>query len=123
VKPYRIVVSSVAISIGLLTLAVAQTTPPSGVTSPSAASSPHQRDATSNQTPEAPANNGSNPAAASSPHQAAVINGSQASQNAKGNDKQTMKGCVAREQAAHSDLSATDANKTCKDQLKSSPPK
>lgn len=118
-KPCRMVISSVAISFGLLTLAVAQTTSTPDTTSPSAASSPHQRDATSNKTPEAAISNGSNPAAASSPHQAQAVNGSQA----KNSDKQTMKDCVARQQAAHSDMSTSDANKSCKDQLKSTPPK
>lgn len=50
------------------TVAVAQTqtqTP----TDPSAASSPHQRQATDKGTSEAPAMNGANPSAASSPHQ------------------------------------------------------
>jgi len=46
-------------------------TPPStpGSDSPSAASSPHQRNATSTQTPEAPAGNVNDPNAAASPHQ------------------------------------------------------
>jgi putative membrane protein len=50
------------------TVGVAQTqtqTP----TEPSAASSPHQRQATNNGTSEAPAMNGANPGAASTPHQ------------------------------------------------------
>jgi len=48
------------------TVAVAQTQTP---TDPSAASSPHQRQATDNGTSEAPTMNGANPGAASSPHQ------------------------------------------------------
>lgn len=50
------------------TVAVAQT-PTQSPTDPSAASSPHQRQATDQGTSEAPAMNGANPAAASSPHQ------------------------------------------------------
>lgn len=50
------------------TVAVAQT-PTHTPTDPSAASSPHQRQATDNGTSEAPAMNGANPAAASTPHQ------------------------------------------------------
>src|SRR5690348_18324996 len=50
------------------TVAVAQT-PTQTPTDPSAASSPHQRQATDKGTSEAPAMNGANPGAASSPHQ------------------------------------------------------
>jgi putative membrane protein len=51
-----------------VTVAAAQT-PTQSPTDPSAASSPHQRQATDTGTSEAPAMNGANPGAASSPHQ------------------------------------------------------
>ena len=110
-NPWRTVIYSAAASVALVTLAVAQTTPQPDTTSPSAASSPHQRDATSAQSPEAPANNGANPAAASSPHQAHVTSDA----------KQAMKACVTQKQADNTGMSATDAKKSCKDQLKASP--
>jgi putative membrane protein len=54
------------------TVAVAQT-PTQTPTDPSAASSPHQRQATDTGTGEASTKNGANPAAASSPHQHAAM--------------------------------------------------
>jgi hypothetical protein len=114
-NPYRIAASSVATSIALVTLAMAQTTPQPNNTSPSAASSPSQRDATSSQTPEATPSNGSSPAAASSPHQAQALNGQ--------STKQSLKACMAREQANNSGMSSADAKKSCKDQLKAAAPK
>jgi hypothetical protein len=117
-NPWRTVIYSAAASVALVTLAVAQTTPQPDTTSPSAASSPHQRDATSAQTPETPANSGSNPAAASSPHQAQVTTGTQAD---KSDAKQAMKACVTQKQADNTGMSAMDAKKSCKEQLKASP--
>jgi hypothetical protein len=114
----RTIIYSAATSLALLSVAFAQTSPQSDTTSPSAASSPHQRDATSSKTPEAPTSNGANPASASSPHQAQATG-----QTGKNDAKQTMKACVAREQADHSGVSMADAKKTCKEQLKSSPQK
>jgi hypothetical protein len=113
-NPYRIAVSSVATSVVLVTLAFGQTTPQPNNTSPSAASSPSQRDATSSQTQEASPSNGSSPAAASSPHQAQALSASQ---------KQAMKTCVAQQQANNSGMSSADAKKSCKDQLKATAPK
>jgi hypothetical protein len=111
----RKVVYAVATSVSLMSVAFAQTSPQPDTTSPSAASSPSQRDATSNRTPEAPAANGANPSAASSPHQQQATQKSEA--------KQTMKGCMAREQADHTGMSKADARKSCKEQLKAAPQK
>ena len=113
-SPYRIAVSSMATSIALVSLALAQTSPQPNNTSPSAASSPSQRDATSSQTPEASPGNGSSPASASSPHQAQALSASQ---------KQAMKACVTQQQANNSGMSAADAKKSCKAQLKANAPK
>jgi hypothetical protein len=113
-NPYRIAASSMATSIALVTLAMAQTTPQPSNTSPSAASSPAQRDATSSQAPEASTSSGSSPAAASSPHQAQALSASQ---------KQAMKTCMAQQQANNSGMSTADAKKSCKDQLKAATPK
>jgi hypothetical protein len=93
-------------------LAMAQTTPPQDETSPSAASSPHQREATQSNTPEATTTNGSDPAAASTPHQR------QATADTKASHKQMMKDCIARERANDSSLSKDQAKKTCKEQMK-----
>jgi putative membrane protein len=59
------------------TVAVAQNQPPTSTPSdPSAASSPHQRQATDTGTNEAPTTNGADPRSASSPHQRGAIQGS-----------------------------------------------
>jgi putative membrane protein len=66
-KAIPTVTAAALLAAAAATVAVAQTqTTP---TDPSAASSPHQRQATDKGTSEAPAMNGANPGAASSPHQ------------------------------------------------------
>lgn len=67
------------IAVGSATFAMAQTpTPPNDPTAPSAASSPHQRDATkSTDTTEAAATPGAEPSDAASPHQRDVTQGAQ----------------------------------------------
>lgn len=63
------------IALGSATFAMAQTPPPPDErTDPSAASSPHQRDATSKDAAEAPAPN-AEPSSASTPHQRQVTEG------------------------------------------------
>ena len=122
-KPLPTVVLLVATSMALTPLALAQTTPQPDTTSPSAASSPHQRDATGTRAPEAPTTNGANPSAASSPHQAHLAGGGQTGPSGPADAKQTMKACVVREQADHTGMSAADAKKACKAQLKGTAPK
>jgi hypothetical protein len=107
----RTIALLLATSAASITLAFAQTTPPSDQTSPSAASSPHQRDATSTQTPEAPASNGANPASASSPHQQQST-----AAGSKADRKQAMKDCMTKQQANNSGMSTADAKKACKNQ-------
>jgi len=119
---YRIVIYSVATSVAFVGLAFSQTSPPSDTTSPSAASSPHQRDATSSHTPEAPPSNGANPAAASSPQQRQATS-TPHDQTGKTEAQQTMKACIVREQADHTGMSMADAKKSCKEQLKVTPSK
>jgi putative membrane protein len=64
------------IAVGSATCAMAQTPPPADdPTAPSAASSPHQRDATSTNAPEAQATQDAEPASASTPHQREVTAG------------------------------------------------
>jgi hypothetical protein len=92
-----------------LVLAQSQTAPAD--TSPSSASSPAQRDAVSSSSTEAPSMDSTNPAAASSPHQR------QATRTAS---KQAMKDCVTKQQSDNSGLSAADAKKACKAQMKGS---
>ena len=62
------VTAAALLAAGAATVAVAQT-PTQANPDPSAASSPHQRQATNCGTSEAPAMNGANPSAASTPHQ------------------------------------------------------
>jgi hypothetical protein len=91
-------------------MAQSQTTPTD--TSPSSASSPSQRDATSSSATESPtATDSTSPSAASTPHQ------QQATRTAS---KQAMKDCVAKQQSDNSGLSAADAKKACKAQMKGS---
>ena len=104
------------LSVAPATMVFAQQQPPTDTTSPSSASSPHQRDATSTKTPEAsPTDNtqGSNPSAASTPHQ----------QQATGNktrtaSKQSMNECMGKHQAENSGMSKAEAKKACKAQMK-----
>ncbi len=113
-SPSRTILLAALISMAPAALVMAQTDPQADTTSPSAASSPHQRDATSTTAPEASSNSGmssnsTSPAAASSPHQQQAIRTA---------GKQTMKECIARQQAENSGMSAADARKACKAQMK-----
>jgi putative membrane protein len=67
----------VLIAIGSATCAIAQTPPPAeDTTAPSAASSPHQRDATSTNGTESKPTQTAEPSSASTPHQRQVTDGS-----------------------------------------------
>jgi hypothetical protein len=106
---HRIVLLAAMFSLAPTSLVLAQTAPPTDQTSPSSASSPHQRDTTKSNAPEAsPTDNtqGTNPSDASSPHQRQAT-----SRSAQ------MKECVAK-QTSNSGMSAADARKACKAQLK-----
>src|SRR5581483_926591 len=97
-------------------LVMAQTPPPSDQTSPSAASSPHQREATSTNTPEASTTDqtsSSNPSAASTPHQQEATKSTHSASS-----KQAMKDCIAQKQSENSGMSSADAKKACKAQMK-----
>jgi len=64
------------IAVGTATCALAQTPPPSDdPTAPSAASSPHQRDSTSQGAQEANPTSGADPSSAATPHQREVTSG------------------------------------------------
>jgi hypothetical protein len=91
---YRTAIYSVATSLAFVGFASGQTSPPSDATSPSAASSPHQRDATSGH-----------------------------HQTGKTEAQQTIKACIIREQADHTGMSMAEAKKSCKEQLKPTPSK
>ncbi len=113
-SPRRTVLLAALISMAPAAMVMAQTDPQSDTTAPSSASSPHQREATSTTTPEAPSSNGAasndtSPAAASSPHQ------QQATRMAS---RQSMKDCIAKQQAENSGMSAAQAKKACKAQMK-----
>jgi hypothetical protein len=106
----RTVLLAAIFSVAPTALVLAQTAPPTDQTSPSSASSPHQRDTTKSNAPEAsPTDNtqGTNPSDASSPHQRQAT-----SRSAQ------MKECVAKQQTSNSGMSAADARKACKAQLK-----
>jgi hypothetical protein len=93
-----------------MVMAQSQTMPQD--TSPSSASSPSQREATSSSATESPTTNDNTiPSAASSPHQ------QQATHVAS---KQAMKDCVAKQKQDNSGITAADAKKACKQQMKGS---
>jgi hypothetical protein len=103
------------ISMSSAGLALAQTPPAQDSTSPSAASSPSQRQATKTESQEAPATNGTDPSAASTPHQNQATHGAD-----KAKHEQMMKDCMAKERAKDSSMSKDDAKKNCMDQMKMS---
>jgi hypothetical protein len=109
----------ICVLLSMTSLAFAQA-PPSPSTSPSAASSPHQRDTTSTPTKEAPTPNSPEPAAASSPHQKEVIKGSDkaAADKAALKSEKMLSECISKRQSANSSLSQDDAKKACVDQMK-----
>ena|ERR1700761_7786028 len=99
------------ISMAPAAVVVAQSTPPTQDTSPSAASSPSQRDATSSNSSESmTAPSSTDPSAASTPHQQQATHTASASK---------MKDCIAKQQQDNSGMSAADAKKACKAQMKS----
>ena len=116
----RTLLLAALISMAPTALVVAQTQPPSDQqpqssqtapsgdqTAPSAASSPHQREATSTNAPEASSTDNTSstsPSAASSPHQQQSTKGS-----SRMASKQSMKDCIAKQQADNSGMSASDA--------------
>jgi hypothetical protein len=112
----RTLLLAALISMAPTALVVAQTEPQADKTSPSSASSPHQRDATQTNTPEAsPSDNTSStsPSAASTPHQQQATKDS-----TRMASKQSMKDCIAKQQQDNSGMSKADAKKTCKAQMK-----
>jgi hypothetical protein len=114
----RTLLLAALISMAPTALVVAQTDPQSDQTSPSAASSPHQRDATQANTQEAsPTDNtrSTSPSAASTPHQDQATKDS-----TRMASKQSMKECIAKQQSDNSGMSKADAKKACKAQMKGS---
>jgi hypothetical protein len=115
-SPRRTVLLAALISMAptAMVLGQANTAPPTSDTSPSAASSPSQREATSSSATESPTTTteGTNPSAASSPHQQQATGGTHMA------SKQSMKDCIAKERAENSGMSAAEAKKTCKAQMK-----
>jgi hypothetical protein len=93
-----------------MVMAQSQTMPQD--TSPSSASSPSQREATSSSATEAPTTNDStSPSAASTPHQ---------QQSTRTASKQAMKDCIAKQKQDNQGITAADAKKACKQQMKGS---
>jgi hypothetical protein len=109
----RITTFVALLAIVTTTLAVAQTSPTSDTTAPSAASSPAQRTGTSSSATESPSTNGTDPSAASTPHQNLVTAGAATSH-------QQMKDCMTKEKAKDSSVSKDQMKKTCTEQMKTS---
>ncbi|HVF18554.1 MAG TPA: hypothetical protein VNA21_16645 [Steroidobacteraceae bacterium] len=103
----------ICITLASTSLALAQT-PPADTTSPSSASSPHQRETTSTATKEAATPSNPAPAAASTPHQQQVTQGAD---KAKAHEKM-MKDCMAKQQSTNSSMSQDAAKKACSEQMK-----
>ena len=108
----RTLLLAALISMAPTAMVIAQTTSPSD-TSPSSASSPSQRESTSSSSTEAPTNDSTSPAAASTPHQQQATKG-----GSRTASKHSMKDCIAKQQADNSGMSAADAKKACKAQMK-----
>jgi hypothetical protein len=104
-------------AVAFATSAVAQTPTQQDDTAPKAASSPHQRNATSTETKEAPAATQTNPAAASSPHQQNVTDGKMASAKTSAERDRLMNDCMKKEGERNSALSAEQVKKTCTDKM------
>jgi hypothetical protein len=110
-SPRKTLLLAALISMAPTALVMAQSQTMPSDTSPSSASSPSQRDSTSSSATESPTTDSTSPSAASSPHQ------QQATRVAS---KQSMKQCVAKQQSDNAGMSAADAKKACKAQLKGS---
>ncbi|MEA3181230.1 MAG: hypothetical protein QOI59_4753 [Gammaproteobacteria bacterium] len=109
--PRKTLLLAALISMAPVGLVMAQSQTMPSDTSPSSASSPSQRDTTSSPATESPTTDNTSPSAASTPHQ------QQATRTAS---KQAMKECVAKQQSDNSGMSAADAKKACKAQMKGS---
>lgn len=84
-------------------------------TAPQAASSPHQREATSTAATEAPATSDGEPASSSSPHQREATK----TANAKSAQKDEMlNNCISKHQKADAKVTKDQAKRTCMDQMK-----
>ena len=107
-SPRKTLLLAALISMAPAAMVLAQSQTMPSDTSPSSASSPSQRDSTSSSATESPTTTDStNPAAASTPHQRQATA-----------SKQSMKQCVAKQQSDNSGMSAADAKKACKAQMK-----
>jgi len=85
-------------------------------TDPSAASTPHQRAATSSSTTETAPGGGTNPSDASTPHQGDQLK----KQNmTKAQKHQMMKDCMQKQASDNSSMSKTDMKTACTAQMKS----
>jgi len=114
----RTLLLTALISMAPTALVLAQTEPQTDTTSPSSASSPHQRDATKSNSSEASSTDNTsstNPSAASSPHQQQ----STTKDSTHMASKQSMRDCIAKQQSDNQGMSKADAKKACKAQMKS----
>ena len=110
-----ILAAAAALSLG--SMAMAQTNPQNDSTSPSAASSPHQRSTTSSNSTESTPSGDTSPAAASSPHQQEALSGESGS--SRSGHKHSLKDCMSKEQANNTSMTKDEARKACKDKMQS----
>jgi hypothetical protein len=87
-------------------------------TSPSTASSPHQRNTTKEEATEATSTADTDPSASSTKHQQQTTGVRTA--KSKAEKDQMMKDCVEQAQTLDSSMSMERAKKSCEDQMKSS---
>ncbi len=89
-------------------------------TAPEAASSPHQREATTTEAAEAPANQDTEPSSSSSPHQRHATKEGEKGMGEKNVAQQDrmMKDCINMQQEKDSAMTKDEAKQACADQMK-----
>ena len=107
-------------ALGSASLASAQTAPPPDSTTPSSASSPSQRAATSSHAVEAPVTNETTPASAASPHQQQVTSSAKSGGSTSQERKKMMKECMTAEKNKNSGMTKDEMKSTCMNQAKDS---
>ena len=102
--------------------ALAQETPAEeDQTAPQAASSPHQRETTTTQAAEAPANQDTQPSASSSPHQRHATKEGEKGMGEKNlaQHDRFLKVCINMQQESDSAMTKDEAKRACADEMKS----
>ena len=102
--------------------ALAQETPAEqDQTAPQAASSPHQRETTTTQAAESPANQDTEPSSSSSPHQRHATKEGEKGMGEKNvaQHDRMMKDCINKQQENDTAMTKDEAKRACADQMKS----